>query len=79
MVLKSTIASKNKLDFSPAIVNEITFVGSRCGPFRPAIQALTTGVVSVNDLINEVYPLDKMNEAFEAARNPEKLKVLLKP
>ncbi len=79
VVLKSTIASKNKLDFSPAIVNEITLVGSRCGPFRPAIQALVTGVVSVSDLIDAVYPLDKIDEALEAARNSDKLKVLLKP
>lgn len=79
IVLKSTIASKNKLDFSPAIVNEITFVGSRCGPFTPAIQALTTGAVFVDDLIDSVYSLDKSDEAFTAAQNSEKLKILLKP
>lgn len=79
VVLKSTIASKNKLDLTPAIVNEITFVGSRCGPFRPAIQALASGVVSVDDLIDSVYPLDKLSDALDAARSSEKLKVLLKP
>jgi len=79
IVLKSTITSKNKLDFSPAIVNEITFVGSRCGPFRPAIQALATGAVTVDDLIYKVYSLDQMDEAFAAAKNSENLKILLKP
>lgn len=79
VVLKSTIASKNKLDLTPAIVNEITFVGSRCGPFRPAIQALTSGTISVDDLIDSVYPLDRLNDALDAARDSEKLKVLLKP
>jgi len=79
VVLKSTIASKNKLDLTAAIVNEITFVGSRCGPFRPAIQALATGTVSVDDLIDSVYPLDRLNEALDAARNPDGLKVFLKP
>lgn len=79
VVLKSTIASKNKLDLTPAIVNEITFVGSRCGPFRPAIQALASGVVFVDDLIDSVYPLDKLSDALDAARSSEKLKVLLKP
>lgn len=79
VILKSTIASKNKLDLTAAIVNEITFVGSRCGPFRPAIQALATGMVSVDDLIDSVYPLEKLDDALDAARNPDKLKVLLKP
>ncbi len=79
VVLKSTIASKNNLDLTPAIVNEITFIGSRCGPFRPAIQALASGIISVDDLIDSVYPLDKLNDALDAARDSEKLKVLLKP
>ena len=79
VVLKSTIASKNKLDLTPAIVNEITFVGSRCGPFRPAIQALASGVIFVDDLIDSVYPLDKLSDALDAARSSEKLKVFLKP
>ena len=79
VVLKSTIASKNKLDLTPAIVNEITFVGSRCGPFRPAIQALASGIISVDDLIDSVYSLDNLNDALDAARNPERLKVLLRP
>ena len=79
VVLKSTLASKNKLDLTAAIVNEITFVGSRCGPFRPAIQVLATRAVQVDDLIDSVYPLDKIQEALDAAKNSEKLKVLLRP
>ncbi len=79
VVLKSTIASKNKLDLTAAIVNEITFVGSRCGPFRPAINALASGTVTVDDLIDDVYSLDDYKEAFEQAANSDKLKILLKP
>lgn len=79
IVLKSTIASKNKIDFAPAIINEITLVGSRCGPFRPAINALASGLVSVNDLVSAIYPLDEYKKAFEEASKPENLKVLLRP
>lgn len=79
VVLKSTIASKNKMDLTAAIVNEITFVGSRCGPFRPAIQALATGAVYVDDLIDSVYTLDKLDEALGAAKSPGRLKILLRP
>lgn len=79
VVLKSTIASKNKLDLSTAIVNEITFVGSRCGPFRPAINALASSAVTIDDLVDAVYSLDDYKEAFEQAANSDKLKILLKP
>ena len=69
----------NKLDLASAIVNEITFVGSRCGPFRPAIHALQTGMVTVDDLIDTVYPLEDLDNALAAARDPDKLKVFLRP
>jgi threonine dehydrogenase-like Zn-dependent dehydrogenase len=79
IVLKSTIASKNKMDFAPAIINEITIVGSRCGPFRPAINALASGLVNVDDLVSAVYPISEYKKAFEEAAKPENLKILLKP
>ncbi|MEW6043246.1 MAG: alcohol dehydrogenase catalytic domain-containing protein [Thermoproteota archaeon] len=79
VVLKSTIASKNKLDLTPAIVNEITFVGSRCGPFRPAINALASGVITVGDLVDKVYSLDEYDNAFKQVASSGVLKILLKP
>lgn len=79
IVLKSTIASKNKLDFAPAIINEITIVGSRCGPFRPAINALASGLVMVDDLISAVYQISDYQKAFEDAAKSENLKILLVP
>lgn len=79
IVLKSTIASKNKLDLTPAVVNEITFVGSRCGPFRPAIQALASGTITVDDLVDDIFPIEKFQEAFERSKNPDIFKVMLAP
>jgi len=79
VILKSTIASKENLDLTPAVVNEITLVGSRCGPFRPAIDALASGIISVDGLIDSEYPLEKFNEAFAQAKNSKTLKVILKP
>ncbi|HXG73976.1 MAG TPA: alcohol dehydrogenase catalytic domain-containing protein [Candidatus Nitrosotenuis sp.] len=79
VVLKSTIASKNKLDISPAIVNEITFIGSRCGPFRPAIEGLALGAIKVDDLIDKIYPLDEYDKALKEAASSGMLKILLKP
>ena len=79
VILKSTIASKENLDLTSAVVNEITLVGSRCGPFRPAINALASGIISVDDLIESEFPLEKFQEAFDDAKKSNMLKVVLKP
>ncbi|QUC64895.1 alcohol dehydrogenase catalytic domain-containing protein [Nitrosopumilus sp. K4] len=79
VILKSTIASKENLDLTPTVVNEITLVGSRCGKFRPAIDALASHKISVDDLIDTTYPLEKFEEAIEYAKKPNTLKVFLKP
>jgi len=79
VILKSTIASKKNLDLTPAVVNEITLVGSRCGPFRPAIDALATKKISVDGMIESEYTLDEFKEAFEHAKKSSTLKIVLKP
>ena len=79
VVLKSTIASRENLDLTPTVVNEITLVGSRCGLFKPAIDALATGIVSVDSMIDSTFPLEKFSEAIEYAKKPDTLKVFLKP
>lgn len=79
VVLKSTIASRENLDLTPTVINEITLVGSRCGLFRPAIDALATGIISVDYMIDSIFPLERFSEAIECAKNPDTLKVFLKP
>lgn len=79
VVLKSTIASRENLDLTPTVVNEITLIGSRCGLFKPAIDALATGMVSVDSMIDSTYPLEKFSEAVQHAKKPDTLKVFLKP
>jgi threonine dehydrogenase-like Zn-dependent dehydrogenase len=79
VILKSTIASKKNLDLTPAVVNEITLVGSRCGSFRPAIDALEAGIISTDGLIDSEYSLENFQEAFSRAKESRTLKVVLKP
>lgn len=43
VVLKSTYAGEVSLPLSQVAVNEISIVGSRCGPFAPALNALASG------------------------------------
>lgn len=74
IVLKSTIHGESALAPWPIVVNEVTVVGSRCGPFLPAIELLASGAVQVKPLVSRVESLEKYEDAFEAARR--ELKVL---
>ena len=77
LVLKSTYADRLPLDVSSLVVDEITLVGSRCGPFEPALELLGAGSVYVEELITDRYPLSAGIAALDHARRPGTLKVLL--
>lgn len=77
LVLKSTYAGALTFDASALVVDEITLIGSRCGPFKPALQLLAQNQVDVKHLIHTRYPLDEGLVAFEKAQSPGVLKVLL--
>ena len=79
LVLKSTIAGEHKVSLAPLVINEITVVGSRCGPFIPALDALRQKSVSVTPLIEKIYPLSEALEAVAHAGRPGARKILLRP
>ena len=79
VILKSTCAQAAELNLSPAVVDEITIAGNRCGPFPEALRLLRERKVRVPELIDAVFPLARGAEAFEAAGRPGALKVLLEP
>ena len=79
VVLKSTYRGEMTLNWSPFVVDEITIIGSRCGPFAPALRLLESGQVDSSILIAGQYPLAHALEAMAAAQQPGMLKVLLKP
>ena len=56
IVVKSTVAAHHSLDLAPIVIHEISLVGSRCGPFAPALEALRTAAVSVAPLLDEGLP-----------------------
>lgn len=78
LVLKSTYHGRVEADLTGLVVDEITLVGSRCGPFPPALRLLQRGLVDVLSLVSEVYPLAQGVEAFARAAAPGTLKVLLR-
>jgi alcohol dehydrogenase len=77
IVLKSTFHGEQALPLWPMVVNEVTMIGSRCGPFLPAIEMLSSGQVRVTPLLAGTFQLDEYAAAFAAART--ELKVLLRP
>ncbi len=78
LVLKSTFASDlPRFDASGLVVDEITLVGSRCGPFAPALRLLRDGAVETAALIHARYSLEQGVEALEHAGRRGVLKVLI--
>lgn len=77
IVLKSTYAGAIEINTSHLVVDEITVLGSRCGPFAPALAALADGL-DPTVMIDDEFEIGKWIKAFALAKKPETLKVLLK-
>ena len=79
VVLKTTIAGTQTLEMAPVVIDEVTVVGSRCGPFDKALVALENGTIDVSPLVSEVVGLDDATGALERVRDERDLvKVVLK-
>jgi threonine dehydrogenase-like Zn-dependent dehydrogenase len=79
LIIKSTFADAALLNPSPVVVNEITLIGSRCGPFAPALRLLARDQIAVAPLIDAAYPLHKGEDAFAHAAQSGVRKILLQP
>ena len=80
LVLKSTFAGHLRdFDVSSLVVDEITLVGSRCGPFDKALATLERHAVDVGRLITARYPLGDGIQAFAHAGRKGVIKVLITP
>jgi threonine dehydrogenase-like Zn-dependent dehydrogenase len=77
IVLKSTFKQMAQINVSSLAVDEITLVGSRCGPFSPALDLIEKKLIDPTILIESRYPLDNALDAFKKAAQPGVLKVLL--
>lgn len=79
LVLKSTYHGILELDAAPLVIDEITVIGSRCGPFEPAIRALAAGRIDPSPLIDATYPLTDAERALEHAAERGVWKVQIVP
>jgi threonine dehydrogenase-like Zn-dependent dehydrogenase len=79
MVLKSTYKGDMSVNFSSLVVDEINLIGSRCGPFDPALRLMESKQVDPTILIAEEFKLSQALKAFERATESGVLKVLVEP
>jgi 2-desacetyl-2-hydroxyethyl bacteriochlorophyllide A dehydrogenase len=79
IVLKSTYKGDLTVNFSSLVVDEITLIGSRCGPFEPALQLLASGQVDPRPLVEATYALEQAAQAIAHAAQPGVLKILIDP
>jgi threonine dehydrogenase-like Zn-dependent dehydrogenase len=79
LVLKSTFHGAAPIESWPIVVNEITMLGSRCGPFPKAIALLRARLIDPRPLITRTFPLSDASKAMKFAQQKGVLKVLLKP
>lgn len=78
IVLKTTIANRVQIDMNQFVINEISLIGSRCGPFPPAIKAIRSRQIDLYSLVSSIYPIEEGLKAFQHASLKNALKVILK-
>jgi threonine dehydrogenase-like Zn-dependent dehydrogenase len=77
IVLKTTVAGQQTLALAPIVIDEVTIVGSRCGPFDRALAALSRHEIDVFSLCDGIVPLEDAIDALHRAREQSVLKLLL--
>lgn len=76
LVMKSTYADTLTFNASTIVVNELTLIGSRCGPFPKALSLLAHQAIDVAPMIQACYPLERALDAFDHAQRPGTMKIL---
>jgi threonine dehydrogenase-like Zn-dependent dehydrogenase len=78
IVLKSTYQGEAlPVNLTAIVVDEITLIGSRCGPFEPAIRLLANQQIDVESFIQARFSLNDGVAAFERAAQKGTLKVIV--
>ena len=78
IVLKSTYQGEAlPVNLTMIVVDEITLIGSRCGPFEPAIRLLANRQIDVVPLIQARFSLNDGVAALERAAAKGTLKVIV--
>lgn len=77
VVLKTTSERASALDLAPLVIDELTLLGSRCGPFAPALELLARKTLVLDPMVSARYPLGEADRALDHANRKGTLKVLI--
>lgn len=77
VVMKTTVAGEHQLSLAQIVIDEVTVVGSRCGPFAKAIEWLTDDRLQLDGFVSGKYPLEDFEAAFTRAQEKDAMKVIL--
>lgn len=78
IIVKTTIAERGRIDLNRVVVNELSLIGSRCGPFPPAIKAIESGQIELYPLISGRFALEDGVKAFRQAFKRDAIKIILR-
>lgn len=78
IIVKTTALKRDNIDYNNLVIDEISLIGSRCGPFDKAIDALKNKTIEVSPLISNVFPLKEWEQAFGLVQQGGCLKVILR-
>ncbi len=76
---KSTHGIASELDYTSLVVKEVRLVGSRCGPFKTAIDLIRSGKVEIDRLVTSKFDLEDVKEAFEVSLQRDQVKIHVIP
>ncbi len=77
LVMKTTVAEPHQLSLAAIVIDEITVVGSRCGPFDKAIQWLAAGRLQLDNFVSDHFSMEAFEQAFFRAQEKDAMKVML--
>jgi threonine dehydrogenase-like Zn-dependent dehydrogenase len=75
--MKTTVAGGRPMNLAPVVIDEITVLGSRCGPFAEAITALAGRQVDVTGLISRRIKPEAAESLFGDGIGPGVMKVVI--
>jgi alcohol dehydrogenase len=78
VILKTTVARTAKFDLNQIVINEIELLGSRCGPFVPALEMLEKKEIKTTPMITEIVDFKDILKGFSIAKKKGTLKVLIR-
>jgi threonine dehydrogenase-like Zn-dependent dehydrogenase len=79
IVMKTTCQASQPLNLAPLVIDEVSLIGSRCGPFPDAIAALARRDIDPAPLITARLPLSRGDDALRTAAQRDQIKVLIDP